>query len=83
MTIFYPGISDNNAGLKVEPNTVAVCAKASEGSSFTDPDYADFKAQAAGVHAFFFAYHWLWRQDLVDITQQAGSVMASWEVLHH
>lgn len=71
MTIFYPDVSNRNSRLSIEPNTVAVCAKASEGSSIADPNYADFKAQSTRVNAFFFAYHWLWRQGLVDIKEQA------------
>ncbi len=59
MTIFYPDVSNHQAGLKIQPATVAVCAKASEGRTFRDPTYAGFQSQARQVGAFFFAYHWL------------------------
>ena len=61
MTIFFPDVSSYQAGLRIQPGTVAVCAKASEGTTFRDPSYADFKAQSARQGAFFFAYHWLHR----------------------
>lgn len=59
MTIFYPDVSNYNAGLQIEPGTVAVCAKASEGTTFRDNQYQTFRAQAGAVGALFFAYHWL------------------------
>lgn len=61
MTIFFPDVSSYQAGLRIHPGTVAVCAKASEGTTFHDPSYAHFKAQSAQQGAFFFAYHWLHR----------------------
>src|SRR5262249_50125442 len=51
------------------PGTVAVCAKASEGTTFRDPNYSDFKSQSATQGAFFFAYHWLHRG---NVTSQAN-----------
>src|SRR2546430_12370000 len=61
MTFYYPDISNvGESGLMLERHTIAVCAKASEGRSFTDPSYAHFRDQAANVGAFFMAYHWLW-----------------------
>lgn len=60
MTIYYPDVSNiGNAGLTIQPNTVAVCAKASEGTTFKDPSYQDFKNQSTKVGAYFFAYHWI------------------------
>jgi GH25 family lysozyme M1 (1,4-beta-N-acetylmuramidase) len=59
MTIFYPDISNHQEGLQLEPGTVAVSAKASEGTTFRDRLYAGFRDQAQAVGAFFFAYHWL------------------------
>lgn len=59
MSIFYPDVSNYNSGLQVQPGTVAVCAKASEGTTYRDPAYQNFRAQAARVGATFFAYHWL------------------------
>lgn len=59
MTIFFPDISSYEAGLTIQPGTVAVIAKATEGTYYQDPDYAEFKAQAAHVGAVFSAYHFL------------------------
>jgi hypothetical protein len=59
MTIYYPDIYNGQKGLRIQPGTVAVCAKASEGTYYHDPSYADFASQAAGVGAVFFAYHFL------------------------
>jgi hypothetical protein len=63
MTIFYPDVSHRQSGLTIQPGTVAVCAKSSEGTTFHDPAYAGFREQAAGVGAVFFAYHYLHRGD--------------------
>lgn len=60
MTIYFPDISHFQAGLKIQPKTVAVIAKATEGTTYADPSYADFKSQAHAVGAVFLAYHFLW-----------------------
>jgi GH25 family lysozyme M1 (1,4-beta-N-acetylmuramidase) len=59
MTIAFPDISNFQKGLRIQPGTVAVCAKSTEGTYFTDPSYSDFKTQAAAVGALFWAYHFL------------------------
>jgi hypothetical protein len=59
MTIFFPDISSYEAGLTIQPGTVAVVAKATEGTYYRDAQYAGFKAQAAHVGAVFSAYHFL------------------------
>lgn len=59
MTIAFPDISHYQAGLRIQPGTVAVCAKCSEGTYLTDASYADFKTQASNVNALFWAYHFL------------------------
>lgn len=59
MTIFFPDVSNHNGGLVIQPGTVFVWAKASEGTYYTDPTYQNFKAQAASVGAGFGAYHFL------------------------
>jgi hypothetical protein len=59
MTIVFPDVSNHNRGLKIQPGTVFVWAKASEGTTFKDDTYQDFKAQAAAVGAHFGAYHFL------------------------
>lgn len=61
MTFYYPDVADiSDSGLILEPHTIAVCAKASEGRNYTDPSYTHFRNQASAVGAFFMAYHWLW-----------------------
>lgn len=59
-TIFFPDVSGYQGGLKVPAGTVALLAKATEGSSFVDSWYSNFKVQAASVGAVFGAYHFLW-----------------------
>lgn len=60
MTFYFPDVSNYQSGLALEPHTVAVLAKGSEGSTYRDPTYRGFKLQAAQVGAIFAAYHWLW-----------------------
>jgi len=59
VTIFFPDISSYEAGLMIQSGTVAVIAKATEGTYYRDAQYANFKAQAAHVGAVFSAYHFL------------------------
>jgi hypothetical protein len=59
MTIAFPDISSYEDGLTIQPGTVAVIAKATEGTYYRDANYAEFKAQAAHVGAIFSAYHFL------------------------
>lgn len=59
MTIFFPDIASYQAGLKLQLGTVAVIAKATQGTRFIDPNYADFKAQAGRLGTQFSAYHFL------------------------
>ncbi len=57
--IFFPDVSHYQSGLRLQSGTPACLAKATEGTSYTDPSYQDFKAQAAGIGAVFGAYHWI------------------------
>lgn len=63
-TLFYPDISsrqgppDVPAVLSLKGAT-AVCVKATEGTGYTDPWYAHWKAEAAAEKVFLFAYHFL------------------------
>ncbi|GAA2018845.1 hypothetical protein GCM10009839_13860 [Catenulispora yoronensis] len=59
MTVFFPDISSYEAGLTIQPGTVAVIAKATEGVYYRDAQYTNFKNQAARVGAIFCAYHFL------------------------
>jgi hypothetical protein len=58
-TIAYPDVSNYEGPMPLQAGTVAVCAKATEGTGFVDEQYAHFKAEAARVGAVFFAYHYL------------------------
>jgi GH25 family lysozyme M1 (1,4-beta-N-acetylmuramidase) len=57
--ITFPDVSSYQAGLRIQPGTQIVIAKATEGTSYEDPSFADFKAQAAAVGAVFSGYHFL------------------------
>jgi GH25 family lysozyme M1 (1,4-beta-N-acetylmuramidase) len=61
LTIHYPDISHHQSGLAIQAGTPAVCAKASEGTTFRDPSFATFRTQAGTRGVFFFGYHWLHR----------------------
>src|SRR5579859_6374493 len=58
MTIFYPDVSDYQAGISFSGCVIAV-AKATEGTGYTNPDYAAAKTRAAKAGAYFCAYHFL------------------------
>lgn len=58
MTIYYPDISGHQAGIDLR-SALAVCCKATEGTGYTNPDYARAEANAASHGTFFFAYHFL------------------------
>ena len=60
MTIYFPDLSGHQAGLRLERKTVAVIAKATEGTTFHDLSYPSFKRQARRRKSVFAAYHWLW-----------------------
>jgi len=59
VTIFFPDISSYESGLTIQPGTVAVIAKATEGTYYRDAEYSNFEQQAAKVGAIFSAYHFL------------------------
>lgn len=59
MTIWYPDVSNHNEDMTLEAGTVAVSAKASEGTTYKDKFYSHYKSEAARVGAVFFAYHFL------------------------
>lgn len=75
MTIYFPDVSNHEGGLIIQPATVAVIAKATEGTFYTDPYYANFKAQAAKVGAIFVAYHFLHAGNTDAQAQLAYSVV--------
>lgn len=71
-TTFFPDISHYQTGLNLK-GAPAVIAKATEGSTFRDPAYAGFTAQAATLGIPFAAYHWL---NTVDLAAQAANAFA-------
>lgn len=74
--IFFPDVSNvGDSSLDIQPGTVVVIAKASEGRTFTDRSYPRFKDQAKAVGAFFVAYHWLWPGNLQEQAQHAFNVV--------
>jgi hypothetical protein len=75
-TIFFPDVSNYQAGLTVQAGTVALVAKATEGSTFTDGSYPNFRAQAARVGAVFCAYHFQWDGTAAE-AQHIHSVVGS------
>jgi hypothetical protein len=58
MTIYYPDIASFQAGIDLR-GAVAVSVKATEGTSYVNPDYSRAKANAANHGCFFTAYHFL------------------------
>lgn len=77
MTIYFPDISNFEQGLTVQPATVALIAKASEGTTFSDWTYAGFKAQAAKVGAVFMAYHFLHAGNAAAQAQYCHSIVGN------
>lgn len=59
MTIFYPDVSDYQHGISLN-GMDAVVAKATEGNSYTSPDYARVAAGARTKGIPFAGYHFLW-----------------------
>ena len=76
MTIFYPDVSSYQAGISFA-NCVVAVAKATEGSGYTNPDYASAKVRAANAGAFFCAYHFLRAGNGAAQASYARSVVGS------
>lgn len=74
MTLFYPDLSDHQHGIAVT-GAYAVCEKATEGHTYTSPDYARVKAACANLGIFFWAYHFLREGDGAGQAQHAFSVV--------
>lgn len=58
MTLFYPDISDYDAGISLN-GMAAVIVKATEGTTYTSPDYARVAADARSRGIPWAAYHFL------------------------
>jgi peptidoglycan hydrolase-like protein with peptidoglycan-binding domain/GH25 family lysozyme M1 (1,4-beta-N-acetylmuramidase) len=76
MTIFYPDVSSYQAGISFA-GCVIVVAKATEGTGYTNPDYASAKVRAANAGAFFCAYHFLREGNGAGQASYAHSVVGS------
>lgn len=59
MTVAFPDLSNFQAGLRIQPGTVAVVAKATEGNYYEDRSYLSFKQQTANEGGVFSSYHYL------------------------
>jgi GH25 family lysozyme M1 (1,4-beta-N-acetylmuramidase) len=59
MTIAFPDLSNWEPNLNLEPATVAVIAKATEGTYYQDKSYSRFKSEAAAQGSVFSGYHFL------------------------
>lgn len=58
MTIFYPDIYSGQAGMSFSGTRIAM-VKATQGTGYTNPDYAAAKGRAASASSYFAAYHFL------------------------
>jgi peptidoglycan hydrolase-like protein with peptidoglycan-binding domain/GH25 family lysozyme M1 (1,4-beta-N-acetylmuramidase) len=76
MTIFYPDVSSYQTGISFTGCVIAV-AKATEGTGYTNPDYASAKVRAANADAFFCAYHFLHAGNGAGQASHAFSVVGS------
>jgi peptidoglycan hydrolase-like protein with peptidoglycan-binding domain len=76
MTIFYPDVFSGQAGISFAGCVIAV-AKATEGTGYTNPDYAAAKVRAANAGAFFGAYHFLLAGNGAGQASHAYSVVGS------
>jgi GH25 family lysozyme M1 (1,4-beta-N-acetylmuramidase) len=56
--IHYPDISSFDAGINFG-NAYVVCAKATQGTGYVNPEYAGYRSEAARQNVFFIAYHFL------------------------
>lgn len=63
MTLMFPDVSSYQRGLRIQPGTVAVVAKATQGKGFEDSSFRDFMDQAAAVGAVAAGYHFLEQGD--------------------
>lgn len=85
MNFYYPDVANNGeSNLHLQPNTVSVCAKASEGSTFMDPSFTRFRSEAAALGSFFFGYHWTWCSspdaEAQNCRDMVGDVPIMWDI---
>lgn len=63
MTQTFPDVSSYQEGLRIQPGTVAVIAKATEGTYYEDAAFHDFMSQAKSLGAIESGYHFLRQGD--------------------
>jgi hypothetical protein len=74
VTVEWPDVSHYQAGLSLH-GALLVFPKATQGTSWVDPAYAGFKAQALGLGIPCGAYHWLDTSDPVAQARHAYTVV--------
>jgi len=82
VTLFYRDISHYDGPVSMAGQPLVI-AKATQGTSYTDPTYAGHKASAAQAGVPFGAYHWVDTSDLAAQARHAhdviGSVPTMWD----
>jgi len=76
MAILFPDVSHFQAGLSLR-GAVACIAKATQGTSYSDAAYIEFRTQAASLGIPFAAYHWLDTSDAAAQALHAYSVVGT------
>lgn len=74
MTIYYPDVSSYQAGVSFAGVPIAV-VKATEGTDYTNPDYAAAGVRAKAAGAYFVAYHFLHSGNMAAQAAHAYSVV--------
>jgi lysozyme len=76
VTLKFPDVSHYNAPLSMQGAPVVI-AKATEGASFKDPYYGNFRAQASSLKVPFMGYHWVNTDSIANQAANAHSVMGN------
>ena len=76
MTIFYPDVASGQTGISFSGVPIAM-VKATEGTSYINPDYVPAKLRAKEAGAFFCAYHFLQAGNGAGQADHAYSVVGS------
>jgi hypothetical protein len=77
LVLHYPDVSSFDAGINFG-NAYVVCAKATQGTNYTNPEYAGFEAQAKKDNVYFTAYHFLTQGNGKAQAQHYCSVVGQW-----
>ena len=76
MTIFYPDVASGQTGISFSGVPIAM-VKATEGTSYINPDYVPARLRAKEAGAFFCAYHFLQAGNGAGQADHAYSVVGS------